>query len=167
MLSQGTKYILIATVFFAAMNVCVKALPRIPTHEIVFFRAWVALTVCIIMLRAKGISPWGTHKKLLIGRGIAGTIALTLFFYTVSQMPLASAMTIQYLAPIMTIIIATFMVKEKASPLQYLYFLLAFAGIFLINGFDVRVSGTELAIGIGADFFSGLAYNFIRKLKGQ
>ncbi len=163
----GVRYILIATVMFALMNVGVKYLSHIPAHEVVFFRALISLIVCLVLLRRARISPWGNNRKVLLGRGIAGTIALTMYFYTLQNMPLASAVTIQYMSPIFTIIIAGFMLKEPPRPIQWLFFLVSFGGVLMIKGFDPRVSPTDLMIGVTAAMSSGLAYNFIRKLRGQ
>jgi drug/metabolite transporter (DMT)-like permease len=164
-MTKGVKYILIATVFFALMNIGVKYLDRIPAHEIVLFRALVSLVVCYYLVKRQGLNPWGNNKPLLVARGLAGTIALVMYFYTVQRMPLASAVTIQYLSPIFTIIIAGFMLKESTRLVQWLFFLISFAGILLIKGFDPRVTPGDLAIGVASALFSGFAYNFIRKLK--
>jgi drug/metabolite transporter (DMT)-like permease len=164
-MTKGVKYILIATVFFALMNIGVKYLDRIPAHEIVLFRALVSLVVCYYLVKRQGLNPWGNNKPLLLARGLAGTIALVMYFYTVQRMPLASAVTIQYLSPIFTIIIAGFMLKESTRLVQWLFFLISFAGILMIKGFDPRVTPGDLAIGVASALFSGFAYNFIRKLK--
>lgn len=164
-ISPGIKYILLATFFFTIMNVGVKYLDNIPAHEVVFFRALVSLVVCYLMLRQKKISVWGNNKKYLILRGVFGTAALVMYFYTLQNMPLASAVTIQYLSPIFTVIIAGFMLREFARPIQWLYFIIAFDGILLIKGFDPRVSIFYLIIGIMAAIGAGFAYNFVRKLK--
>ncbi|KAA3631324.1 MAG: DMT family transporter [Calditrichaeota bacterium] len=156
---------LIAGLFFTLMNVGVKYIHNIPAYEIVFFRALVSLVVCYIMLVQKKIHPWGNNKRDLIFRGIFGTAGLMMYFYTIHEMPLASAVTIQYLSPIFTIIIAGFMLKESPRPIQYLFFLVSFTGVVMIKGFDPRVSIADLVIGVSAAVCSGFAYNFIRKLK--
>jgi drug/metabolite transporter (DMT)-like permease len=164
-LSPGAGYIMLATVFFALMNIGVKYLDRIPAHEIVLFRALVTLIAGYIMLKRKELNPWGNNKKILFLRGLTGTIALICYFYTLQTMPLASAVTIQYLSPIFTIIISVFILKETTGKIQALFFVLAFGGVILVKGFDPRVSIPELTIGIIAAIFSALAYNFVRKLK--
>jgi len=161
----GIKYIILSTIFFAIMNVGVKHLKGVPAYEIVFFRALVTLVVVYFFLRQRKISPWGNNKKYLILRGVAGTAALVMYFYTLQKMPLASAVTIQYLSPIFTIIIAGIFLKEPPRPIQWLFFLVSFAGVVMIKGFDPRVTVPELFLGIAAAVGSGLAYNFIRKLK--
>jgi drug/metabolite transporter (DMT)-like permease len=45
--------------------------------------------------------------------------------------------------------------------------MISFVGILLVKGFDTRVQPVHLIIGIAASIFSGLAYNFIRKLKSS
>ena len=164
-ISPGIKYIFISVIFFALMNVGVKYLKPIPSHEIVFFRALVTLIAGYILIKRQKLNPWGKHKPYLIARGLTGTIALIIYFYTVQNMPLATAVTIQYLSPIFTIIIAGIFLKEPAKPVQWLFFILSFIGVLMLKGFDTRVSLLDLGLGIAAAFFAGLAYNFIRKLK--
>ena len=166
-MTAGVKYILLSTIFFALMNVGVKMLDNIPAYEIVFFRALVTLIVGYGLIKRAGLNPWANNRTILICRGLAGTVALIMYFYTLQNMPLASAVTIQYLSPIFTIVIAGVMLKETPRPVQWIFFLIAFSGVLLLKGFDTRVSPVELSIGVLAAVFSGLAYNFIRKLKGQ
>ena len=92
-------------------------------------------------------------------------MALTMFFYTLKVLPLATAVTIQYLSPVFTVIIAIFFLGERMKKIQWLFFLLAFVGVALIKGFDERVSLVYLGIGLLSSFFAGAAYNCIRKLK--
>jgi len=165
--SKGVRYILVSTFFFALMNTGVKYLERVPAHEIVLFRALVTLVVGYILIRRAGLHPWGNNKPVLILRGLAGTAALVMYFYTLQVMPLATAVTVQYLSPIFTIIIAGVMLRESTRPIQWLFFVISFGGVVLIRGFDARVSTPDLLVGIAAAVFSGLAYNFIRKLRGQ
>ncbi|MCK5126437.1 MAG: DMT family transporter [candidate division Zixibacteria bacterium] len=156
---------LLATFFFSFMNIGVKYIDRIPSTEIVFIRALVTLVVGYILLRRQGLDPRGTNKKVLLLRGLTGTIAMILYFYTVQHMPLASAVTIQYLSPIFTVIIAGVLLKESPRPIQWMFFVISFIGVIMVKGFDPRVSLFDLLIGIGAAVGSAFAYNFIRKLK--
>jgi len=98
-------------------------------------------------------------------RGTSGAIALVMYFTTLQVMPLASAVTIQFLSPIFTSILGVYIVKEKVKPLQWLFFFMAFAGVVIIQGYDARITTFYMTIGVVAAVFSGLAYNFIRKLK--
>jgi drug/metabolite transporter (DMT)-like permease len=156
---------LLAVFFFSLMNLFVKLLPHIPAVEIVFFRATVSLIISIILLKAYKINFWGNNKKVLILRSASGMIGLILYFKLIQSIPLASAVTILFLAPIFTNILGIFILKEKVHPLQWAFFAISFIGILLVKGFDTRIQPIHLVIGITASLFSGLAYNFIRKLK--
>lgn len=155
---------LVAGFFFALMNVFVKLVPGIPAVEIVFFRSVISLVLSYTILKGRGVYLWGNNKKILLSRGACGAVALVLYFATIQAIPLASAVTIQFLSPIFTSILGIFVVKEKVRPIQWLFFLVAFAGIVIIQGFDTRITPFYMIIGVVAAFFSGLAYNFIRKL---
>jgi len=88
-----------------------------------------------------------------------------MFFITIQNIPLASAVTIQYLSPIFTAIIAIFVLGERMKKMQWLFFALAFIGVALLKGFDERVSVLYLALGLLSAFFAGAAYNCIRLVK--
>ncbi len=163
--SKGVVFMLFAVLFFSVMNVFVKLLPHIPAVEIVFFRSLVSLVISVSILRIYRINIWGKNHKYLILRGVSGMIALVLYFRLMQLIPLASAVTILFLSPIFTSILGTFIVREKVFPMQWVFYLVSFLGILLVKGFDDRIEPIHLVIGISASVFSGLAYNFIRKIK--
>ena len=159
---------LIASFLFALMNVCVKAIGnRIPTIELVFFRGISLLLLSTFFIRRRKVSMWGKRKGLLIARAMAGTCGLLLFFYTLQNMPLASAVILQYLSPIFSVILAIFFLSERITFRQASFFLLSFAGVVLVKQFDFRISPILLLAGIGGAVFSGLAYNLVRLLRSS
>jgi drug/metabolite transporter (DMT)-like permease len=157
---------LISTFAFSLMQLCVKFLPHLPTHELILFRSMVSLVLSLGFLVPRRISPWGNNRKLLVLRGVFGMLALSLFFVTLQELPLASAVTIQYLSPIFTSIFAIFLLKERMRPRKWLFIAIAFAGVVVLKGFDDRVSTTYFLLGILSALFAGGAYNCIRLLRG-
>ncbi len=156
---------LMASFFFSTMNVLVKLLPHIPAVEIILFRSVISFLLSYFFLRRKKVPVMGNNKKLLILRGAAGAISLTLYFITLQNIPLASAVTLHYLAPIFTTVLGIFIAKEQVYWKQWLCFAISFAGIVVIEGVDTRVSALYMVLGMFAGIFAGLAYNIIRKLK--
>ncbi|SEF61921.1 EamA domain-containing membrane protein RarD [Algoriphagus boritolerans DSM 17298 = JCM 18970] len=161
----SVQSMLLAGIFFAMMNVSVKFIPHIPAIEIVWFRSVFSLIFTFVVLRNKAISVFGNNKASLIIRGIVGSISLILFFYTLQRIPLASAVTMQYLSPIFTTLLGIFILKEKVRPIQFLYFAMAFAGVLIIQGVDPRIDPLSAVMGIVSGLAAGVAYNMIRKLK--
>lgn len=156
---------LISTFAFSLMQLCVKFLHHLPTHELILFRSGISLVLSLSYLLPKGINPLGNNRKFLLMRGVFGVTALSLFFITLQKIPLASAVTIQYLSPIFTAIIAIFVLGEKMRKVQWLFFLVAFVGVAMLKGFDERVSLLYLGLGLLSSFFAGAAYNCIRLVK--
>ncbi len=164
-MSQGVRFMLLASFTFTLMKVFVKLVPHIPAIEIILFRSVISLVISLFFLLKQKVNIWGNNKLILVGRGVSGAIALIIYFSLLQQIPLATASTLQYLGPIFTAVIGIFLVGEKVKPVQWIFFALSFSGILVIQGFDVRITGMHLLMGISASFFMGLAYNFIRKLK--
>ncbi len=156
---------LLSVLGFAMMNLMVKFLGRLPPTELVLFRSFISIIITAYFLRKRHISFFGNQKKYLFLRGVFGVIALSLFFYTLQELPLASAITIQYLSPIFTAFFAIFLLGEKMFKWQWLFFLISFSGIALIKGFDPNVSLPLFLMGLASAIFAGLAYNCIRKVK--
>ena len=156
---------LLAGVFFALMNVSVKYIPDIPAIEIILFRSVFSLVFSYSLLKKQGVNVFGNNKKLLVIRGMVGSVSLISFFYTLQKIPLASAVTLQYLSPILTTILGIYLVKEKVKPIQFVFFTISFIGVLFVQGFDTRVNLLYAGIGLISALFSGLAYNVIRKLK--
>lgn len=167
MKDKSVEYMLLAGFFFAMMNVCVKFASHLPTLEVVLFRSLFSLVVTYYLLRKNNIPPLGNKIGTLTLRGIAGCLGLIGSFYTLQHIPLASAVTINYLSPFFTAILGIFIVKQKVRSVQFLYFAISIAGVFSLKGFDFRISALDVFIGLGAAFFAGLAYNMISKSKNE
>ena len=157
----------LSTLAFSLANILVKQVSHIPAMEVVFFRCVGASAFCFVGLYRANADWIGSNRKILILRGLFGTTALYLFFTTLQNIPLASAMTIQYLSPIFTSVIAIFLLSEKVRNMQWLFYAIAFSGVLLIERFDPRISPFYLAIGIISAFCSGVAYNLVRSLRGK
>lgn len=157
----------LSTLAFSLANILVKQISHIPAMEVVFFRCFFATIFCFVGIYRAGADWRGSHRGLLLARGLFGTTALYFFFVTLQNIPLASAMTIQYLSPIFTSVIAIVVLSEKVKALQWVFYLLAFAGVVMIEQFDSRISPFFLAIGVLSAFCSGVAYNLVRRMRQQ
>lgn len=163
--APGVRYMLIAAFIFTLMKACVKMVPHIPAIEAILFRSVISLIISVYFLSRQQVSIWGNNKPVLFLRGLTGSIALVTYFMLLQQIPLATASTLLYLAPIFTTVLGIWIVGEKVKGAQWPFFAASFAGILVIQGFDPRISPIHVGMGIGASVFMGLAYNFIRKLK--
>lgn len=139
-------------------------------HELVFFRSLVSFLMSAYAIKKAKLPFWGNNKKWLLIRGFAGVFALTIFFFTLQELPLAVAAIVQYLSPIFTVILAWLFLKERMANFQWLFILLAFSGVLMLafGKDDTRVEEFSLfwiGMGIVAAFGSAVAYFAIVKLK--
>jgi drug/metabolite transporter (DMT)-like permease len=151
---------------FAMMGYFVKLLAEeMSSLEIVFFRnifgvVLIAATFYHLPAKSPGGKPW-----LLFFRGFVGFMALLLFFYNITVMSLADAMTYSKTSPIFTAIFAFVFLKEELHKRAWGAVFLGFLGMILVvnpGGLALdKYALTGLLSGIGA----ALAYTSIRELK--
>ncbi|MEL0300828.1 MAG: DMT family transporter, partial [Flavobacteriaceae bacterium] len=149
------------------MNALIKYLIHFPTFELVFFRSLGTLLLTLFLLRSKKISLVPNQTKLLILRGIMGVTSMSLFFLGIHFIPIGSAVTIRYIAPLFGAVLAVYYLKERIFPLQWFFYVLAFFGVVLIKGFDTTISLFGVAVVLGAAFFSAIVYIIISKIGNQ
>jgi drug/metabolite transporter (DMT)-like permease len=124
---------LVAGLFFAVMGVCVKlGAIRYSAAELVFYRSLFGfLTILIITQFSR--KPLATpYWKIHLSRSINGFIAMILFFYAITTLPLATAVTLNYTSPLFLAIFTTLLLREKVKPLLAGAILLGFTGVLLL-----------------------------------
>ena len=158
---------LLSTFAFAFMNALIKYLIHFPTFELVFFRSLGTLILTFFLLRSRKISLKPNQPKLLILRGIIGVTSMSLFFLGIHFIPIGSAVTIRYIAPLFGAVLAVYFLNERIFPLQWFFYVLAFFGVVLIKGFDASISLFGVGVVLGAAFFSAIVYIIISKIGKQ
>jgi drug/metabolite transporter (DMT)-like permease len=163
---SGFQLMLLSAFFFSLMNVLARLLPEIPAVELAFFRSLVTLSLSLATLKWQGRSVWGEHRTLLLLRGIFGSAGLILYFMTLHEMELATAVVIQYLSPVFAGLIAWLVLRERTRRIQWLFLGVCVLGVAMVKGFGA-VETQWFLIGLSSAFFSGCAYNVIRALSGK
>jgi S-adenosylmethionine uptake transporter len=129
-------WMVLASFFFATMAVGIKyASQSFHTFELVFYRGLVSIVFMAAVMRARG-TPWRTPVPgMHLTRSAVGVISLGSWFYAIAHLPLATAMTLNYMSGVW---VAAFIFggalmygkAEKQGPLL-LTVLLGFAGVVL------------------------------------
>jgi drug/metabolite transporter (DMT)-like permease len=168
----GVAYVVASAFAFSVMTSLVKvAGARLPSQEVVAARAAVSLLLSWMLVHRAGLSPWGTHRRLLFFRGFLGYLALSCVFHSVAVMPLADATVIQYLYPLFTAVLATLLLGERPTPRIAVAGLASLAGIvlvakpsFLFGAVAHAPASLDVAIAIAGAFFTALAYVGVKRL---
>ncbi len=171
---KNKSYLVFASFFFSMMTVCVKKVDSaISIYELVYFRSLFSLIITSLIINRKNINPWGKNKKLLILRGLLGTIALLCIFYAIKNMPLSISTVIQYTYPIFIGIFAGIFINEKFNSNIFIALILGWIGILIIlNPYQLASSVPEinkLAILIAfiGSICTSLAYIAVKKLSEE
>jgi len=134
-------WMLLASLFFASMGVCIKfASSHFNSFEIVFYRGVVGAIFLIAMTRVNGVSLRTSMPMMHVWRSIVGTISLTAWFFAIAALPLATAMTLNYMSSVW---IATFLLggallmQGRNAPIRqqaplFLTVLAGFAGVAMM-----------------------------------
>ncbi len=161
---KAIKFMLISTLAFACMNVLVRYLVNINPHQIVFFRSAGSLFFTFGFLLKNKIPILGNKRKLLVLRGLVGASSMTLFFMSIKYLPVGTAVSLRYIAPIFATIFAILFFKQKVAPIRWVFFIMSFLGVLILKGFDTQVDSYGLLLVLIASVFSGLVYVIIGKI---
>ena len=159
---------LLASFFFASMGVCIKyASAHFNPFEVVAYRGLVGMVFLWRLTRWQGVSLGTRVPMMHVWRSVVGTISLTAWFFAIAVLPLATAMTLNYMSSVW---IATFLlggaviVQGRGSPIReqaplFLTVLAGFAGVAML----LRPSFNEeqamgALVGLLSGLFAALAY---------
>lgn len=132
---QGIVLKLLSVLLFAFMALQIKLLEgSYHTSEVIFARSFFALFTLLPLLAAAGgtaILKPSSPKGILI-RSVAGMMAMTLSFYSLPHVPLATFTAIQFTMPLFVVILASLFLKERLTGTRLGAVLLGFVGVLII-----------------------------------
>ncbi len=131
--NNGLWFMLVAAFCFSISGACTKVLgQRLSSIELVFFRNIIGVVFVLWSVFRRPLVQEGGKLSLLIFRGIIGTLALFTFFYSITKIGLAEAITYQQSYPIFLAVFSFYFFKEKLELKEWIYVLIGFFGICLI-----------------------------------
>ena len=165
----GILWMVLTGLLFLGVTVLVKILgPRVPAPEAAFLRYLLGLVLLIPMLK---ISLKDKLDSVLwvnfIARGIFHTLAVVLWFFAMTQIPIAEVTAMNYLSPVYVALGAVLFLKEKMAIRRVLAVIFALVGALVIlrPGFR-EVSVGHVAMMGTAIFFAG-SYLFAKHLTNR
>ncbi len=174
---RGIALKVVSIFFFITMMICLKATSdTIPAGEAVFFRSFFALPSILIWIWWIGElrqAPKTANPFAHIHRAAVGTIAMGFNFGALAFLPLPEVTAIGYAAPLLTVVFAAILLKEKVRAIRIACVLLGLTGVLIILwprlSFGASSdAGAMQAIGAGmvviSAVFAALAQVQIRKM---
>ena len=94
-------WMVLSAFVFSTMAVCVKfASAHFNNAELVFYRGAIGIVFMAIFARMRGTSLVTHVLPMHIWRSIVGVVALSAWFYAIAHLPLATAMTLNYMSSV-------------------------------------------------------------------
>ncbi|MDB5873525.1 MAG: putative transporter [Ramlibacter sp.] len=94
-------WMILASLFFASMAVCVKiASAWFTSSELVFYRGLLGMFFMWLLARSRGVSLATQYPAMHAWRSLVGVISLGAWFYAIANLPLATAMTLNYMSSV-------------------------------------------------------------------
>lgn len=167
-----------SALFFSMMGVCVKfASAGFNSFELVFWRGVISILFLAMVARTQGVSLATRYPGAHAWRSLVGTVSLGAWFYALGHIPLATAMTLNYMSSVWIAVflvagaLLAWMPRPRAvggpgnvsrPPLQgalVLTVMVAFGGVLLMLRPSVG-QGQEFAslVGLLSGLVAALAY---------
>jgi len=94
-------WLLAASLFFATMAVCIKIASQwFNAAELVFWRGLIGMLLMGLWARSRGIALATRHPGMHAWRSLVGVLSLAAWFYAIAGLPLATAMTLNYMSSV-------------------------------------------------------------------
>jgi len=94
-------WMLLGAWFFATMGVCIKfASVHFNSFEIVCYRGIVGVLFIFVLTRVRGVTLRTQVPMMHLWRSVVGVTALTTWFFAIAALPLATAMTLNYMSSV-------------------------------------------------------------------
>jgi drug/metabolite transporter (DMT)-like permease len=122
-------------------------LTPIPAPELAFFETLFGLLFILPWILSSGRDAFKTNNSFMLnlGRGIAASMGIILWFTALSKMPIVQVVAFKYAAPIFTIIGARLILGEKCGWPRLLAIGTAIGGALLITGHELLEGKAELS----------------------
>lgn len=165
-LVRGSLWMLVAGLLFSAMGVLVKMGAReFSSAELVFYRSLFGFAMILpqVALGQRGVlTPyWRWH----LSRSLLGTAGISLHFFAIAALPLATAVTLNYTAPLFLTVLTLVIFRTRPGLGLLSAIALGFIGvIFLLQPAMGRELILPSLLGLAGGLCGGLAFFSTREL---
>ncbi len=163
---RGLLWMATAAVFFSISIGLVRHISEhINAFEQTFWRQLMGTVILLPFMWRRGLAGFKTHQiKINLVRNLAGYVGISLSFYSVTLIPLADSLALQFTLPLFTVVFAVIILGEKVGAHRWTATAVGFAGALVVlrPGFVEITLGMITALVAAASF--GVSDTLIRKL---
>ena len=132
---SGITAMLAATASFVVNDSFTKlATEDLPSFEVLFLRGFAACIACAVLLalRREWRAISGALDTRALLRAVGETLSTLCYIVALARMPIADVIAIIQTAPLILIVGAAFLLREKIGPARIAFVLVGFAGALMV-----------------------------------
>ena len=164
----GALWAVLAAVCFSTVDVIIKFLSNAyPLYQITFFRTLVALLVILFVITpfTGGFAALRTkNAKTHILRGIFVVAANFLFFLGLAALPLAEAVAIFFVSPLLIAVFSLLFLGEGVGPRRWAAIAIGFVGVLIVLRPGTEAFQLAALLPIGAAACYGMLHILTRRI---
>lgn len=164
--AQAIIYMILASFWFSVMATLIRYISKdIHPFQMIFCRN-VFCILCLIPWATKhGIRNLKPKKwNLYFLRVASGIVGMMMFFYTLAKLPMSHVISLTYLVPLITTILATIILKEKITIHISISLLIGFCGILVIIRPGIEIINPLSILPILVSFTWSVSNIIVKKL---
>lgn len=169
---RGMRLMAGGALAFSVMSALLKlAGETLPLFEIVTGRSLIMAVLAAIAVRGQGHSFMPGEPRKVLLRAVFGFIALSCYFYSVINLPLADATVIYFTNPVLTALVAAVVLREHMGPREVGWVLVSLLAVLVVArpsflfGADRALDTTAVLLGLVSAFFAAASYVTIRSIR--
>lgn len=114
---MNALWMIVASLLFAVMGACVKFAGRhYGVSEILFYRSVIGAVCLYGFVLASGLTLATPLARMHLVRGVVGTLAVALWFYATTVLPLGTALTLNYTSPLfLALLVVAIAVRRRGA----------------------------------------------------
>ncbi|ARU01451.1 DMT family transporter [Yoonia vestfoldensis] len=165
----GVLWMVLTGLMFVAVTAIVKHVgDDVPAAQAAFLRYVLGLVFLLPMIRPILAARLTARQMKMFGiRGVVHALAVILWFYAMTRIPLAEVTAMNYLSPVYVSIGAALFLGEKLPPRRLIAVLLALVGAVIILRPGVKAVESGHIAMLGTAVLFAVGYLLAKRLSGE
>ena len=166
LLTSGLGLMLLSAIIFSFADILTKHLSSFfsPT-QIAFARFLIGGAILWPILSSKGISLRGNQTRILVLRGLFGTLSFFCLLKSIAMIPLSNAIVLHYTFPLFAALFSFLFFKIALEKGEIILILIGLIGIYIFTNPDIHSFNNGYLLGFLSGCIGGLAMVLAHKAR--
>ncbi len=167
-LIKAMGFMAVGAVFFAITGGLVKLVTQSqPFLVAVLGRSLIGFIMLFGYFKFRGIPTTAHNHGLLVFRSFLGFLGMSLFFFGIQEIPLSSAVILNFSSPVFVVIFSVLLLHERFHKALPVFIFLSFLGAVFIVSPDLHGINAAALLALFSAVTTGLAWVLVRRMSKQ